>query len=577
MANENSNVVVDRAQSHWSDLWKKEDYWAIWLGFALLIAAICIFINGAPASYKETIDKSNAIMKVEAEKAPFKTIAYIQAQDAKKGVVGTNLPIAKEIKAFIASPGKWTDNPVKSMFTSQAEADAKNAANKEKAEAAKAKAESSFAAAQTAEKLAADAGYKDASLNTAAEAAIQDWTKAKSDASKASAKAKPVNLFTTLPLLMVAFALFFGIGIFVMGQNLPKFLIGFVGLFVVVVIAMILGKQSTMAYYGIGVEPWGIMFGMIIANTIGTPQWMKPALQVEYFIKTGLVLLGAEILFDKIIAIGTAGIFVAWVVTPIVLITTFIFGQKVLKMASPTLNITISADMSVCGTSAAIAAAAACRAKKEELTLALGLSMTFTAIMMVALPAFIKYLGLPEVLGGAWIGGTVDSTGAVAAAGALLGPKAMYVAATVKMIQNVLIGVTAFGIAVYWCTSVEKTAGRETSLMEIWHRFPKFVIGFLTASIIFSIYSADLGPDLGTALINKGVIDGIEKGVRTWFFVLAFTAIGLSTNFRELAPYFKGGKPLILYVCGQSFNLALTLLMAYVMFYLVFPEITAKI
>lgn len=186
MANENSNVVVDRAQSHWSDLWKKEDYWAIWLGFALLIAAICIFINGAPASYKETIDKSNAIMKVEAEKAPFKTIAYIQAQDAKKGVVGTNLPIAKEIKAFIASPGKWTDNPVKSMFTSQAEADAKNAANKEKAEAAKAKAESSFAAAQAAEKLAADAGYKDASLNTAAEAAIKDWTKAKADASKAS-------------------------------------------------------------------------------------------------------------------------------------------------------------------------------------------------------------------------------------------------------------------------------------------------------------------------------------------------------------------------------------------------------
>ena len=219
MANENSNVVVDRAQSHWSDLWKKEDYWAIWLGFALLIAAICIFINGAPASYKETIDKSNAIMKVEAEKAPFKTIAYIQAQDAKKGVVGTNLPIAKEIKVFIASPGKWTDNPMKSMFTSQAEADAKNAANKDKAEAAKAKAESSFAAAQAAEKLAADAGYKDASLNTAAEAAIKDWTKAKADASNASAKAKPVNLFTTLPLLMVAFALFFGIGIFVMGMG----------------------------------------------------------------------------------------------------------------------------------------------------------------------------------------------------------------------------------------------------------------------------------------------------------------------------------------------------------------------
>ena len=572
MANENSNVVVDRAQSHWSDLWKKEDYWAIWLGFALLIAAICIIINGAPASYKETIDKSNAIMKVEAEKAPFKTIAYIQAQDAKKGVVGTNLPIAKEIKAFIASPGKWTDNPVKSMFTSQAEADAKNAANKEKAEAAKAKAESSFAAAQAAEKLAADAGYKDASLNTAAEAAIKDWTKA-----KASAKAKPVNLFTTLPLLMVAFALFFGIGIFVMGQNLPKFLIGFVGLFVVVVIAMILGKQSTMAYSGIGVEPWGIMFGMIIANTIGTPQWMKPALQVEYFIKTGLVLLGAEILFDKIIAIGTAGIFVAWVVTPIVLITTFIFGQKVLKMASPTLNITISADMSVCGTSAAIAVAAACRAKKEELTLSVGLSMVFTAIMMIVMPAFIKAVGMPEVLGGAWIGGTIDATGSVAAAGAFIGPKALQVAATIKMIQNVLIGVSAFCVAIYFATKVEAhEEGTKVGPMEIWNRFPKFVIGFLAASIVLSTIAGNLGADLGNALISNGT-NKITVPLRGWFFALAFISIGLATNFKELAGYFKGGKPIILYVCGQSFNLALTLLMAWIMFYKVFPEITASI
>lgn len=577
MANENNNVVIDQAQSHWSDLWKKEDYWAIWLGFVLLIAAICIFINGAPASYKETIDNSNAIMKAEAEKAPFKTIAYIQAQDAKKGVVGTNLPIAKEIKAFIASPGKWTNNPLKAMFTSQAEADAKNAANKEKAEAAKAKAESSFAAAEAAEKLAADAGYKDAGLNAAAEAAIKDWIKAKSEASKASAKAKPVNLFTTLPLLMVAFGLFFGIGIFIMGQNLPKFLIGFVGLFVVVVVAMILGQQSTMAYYGIGVEPWGIMFGMIIANTIGTPQWIKPALQVEYYIKTGLVLLGAEILFDKIIAIGTAGIFVAWVVTPIVLIVTFIFGQKVLKMASPTLNITISADMSVCGTSAAIAVAAACRAKKEELTLSVGLSMVFTAIMMIAMPAFIKAVGMPEVLGGAWIGGTIDATGSVAAAGAFIGPKALQVAATIKMIQNVLIGVSAFCVAIYFATKVEAhEEGTKVGPMEIWNRFPKFVIGFLTASIVLSTVAGNLGADLGNALISNGT-NKITVPLRGWFFALAFISIGLATNFKELAGYFKGGKPIILYVCGQSFNLALTLLMAWIMFYKVFPEITASI
>jgi uncharacterized membrane protein YadS len=277
------------------------------------------------------------------------------------------------------------------------------------------------------------------------------------------------------------------------------------------------------------------------------------------------------------VAIGIPGIFVAWVVTPIVLICTFIFGQVVLKIPSKTLNIVISSDMSVCGTSAAIATAAACRAKKEELTLAIGLSLVFTAIMMIAMPAFIKAVDMPQILGGAWMGGTIDATGAVAAAGAVLGPKAMYVAATIKMIQNVLIGVTAFGVAVYWCTKVDRVEGQKVRFGEIWDRFPKFVLGFLAASIFASLVSGSLGPDLSNALVNEGLVRGIASPVRNWCFALAFSSIGLATNFRELAQYFKGGKPLILYVAGQSFNLALTLLMAYIMFYKVFPEITARI
>src|SRR5690606_6390372 len=116
------------------------------------------------------------------------------------------------------------------------------------------------------------------------------------------------------------------------------------------------------------------------------------------------------ILLTKILAIGVPGIFVAWIVTPIVLVTTYWFGQKVLKIGSKTLNITVSADMSVCGVSAAVATAAACKASKEELTLAIGLSMIFTSIMMIVMPLAINAMGLPEVLGGAWIGGTIDAT-----------------------------------------------------------------------------------------------------------------------------------------------------------------------
>jgi uncharacterized membrane protein YadS len=244
-------------------------------------------------------------------------------------------------------------------------------------------------------------------------------------------------------------------------------------------------------------------------------------------------------------------------------------------MPSKTLNITISADMSVCGVSAAIATAAACKAKKEELTLAIGLSMVFTAICMVAQPAFAKLVGMPEILAGAWMGGTIDSTGAVAAAGAFLGEKALYVAATLKMIQNVLIGVIAFCVAVYWCARVECKPGTSVSWWEIWYRFPKFVVGFILASIVFSMIDANVGKDMSTVMIDQGVLRGFTRIAREWFFALAFACIGLDTNFKEFAPYFKGGKPISLYVFGQTFQLAFVLLVAYIMFYIVFPEITA--
>ena len=175
------------------------------------------------------------------------------------------------------------------------------------------------------------------------------------------------------------------------------------------------------------------------------------------------------------------------------------------------------------------------------------------------------------------MGGTIDATGAVAAAGAFLGDRALYVAATIKMIQNVLIGVIAFFVAVYWTVRIDNVPGQRVPATEIWHRFPKFVLGFIGASIIFSLLYQSLGSDAGYALVDHGAIRGMSRIFRGWFFCLAFVSIGLATNFRELKEQFSGGKPLILYVCGQSFNLILTLLMAYIMFYKVFPEITARI
>ena len=242
-------------------------------------------------------------------------------------------------------------------------------------------------------------------------------------------------------------------------------------------------------------------------------------MRTEFYIKTGLVLLGAEVLFNRLLALGTRGILPSWTVTPIVLIGTYIFGQKVLKMESRSLNMVICADMSVCGVSAAIATAAACKAKKEELSLAIGLSLAFTVAMMVVMPPIIEWMGLGPVLGGAWIGGTIDSTGAVAAAGGMLGETGLAVAATVKMIQNILIGFVAFGVAVYWVTVVERGRNEPASQRgcEIWRRFPKFVLGFLAASLLFSSLSLG-GPELQatTGAVISGTSETLRAGCFAW-------------------------------------------------------------
>jgi uncharacterized integral membrane protein (TIGR00698 family) len=568
MANE--NIVVDDGRAKWSDLWLKEDYWAIWIGFFILIVAGLIMIGGKD-EVAGNLDKYNKIIAAEKAK-PIKTIELINAQADKKKVTGAALPAAKTVIRYLVSPGKWSSNPVDS-FVKHANESAKPAADAAKKAVAEA-----LTVAKSAQDAAAAENFQNAELNKAAETAIAGWQKASADASKAAAKVgKDSNIIPSLIVLGIALGVITAIGMGVMGANMVQYFIGFLGVYILCVLAQFLGKYAPTSTYGVNGEIMSIVVGMLIANTIGTPKWIKPAVQVEYYIKAGLVLLGAEVLFNKILAIGIPGIFVAWVVTPIVLITTYVFGQKVLKMPSKTLNITISADMSVCGTSAAIAVAAACRAKKEELTLSVGLSMVFTAIMMIVMPAFIKAVGMPEILGGAWIGGTIDATGSVAAAGAFIGPKALQVAATIKMIQNVLIGVSAFCVAIYFATKVEEHAeGTKVGPMEIWNRFPKFVIGFLIASIVLSTIAGNLGADLGNALISNGT-NKITVPLRGWFFALAFVAIGLATNFKELAGYFKGGKPIILYVCGQSLNLCLTLLMAWIMFYKVFPDITASI
>ena len=354
-------------------------------------------------------------------------------------------------------------------------------------------------------------------------------------------------------LTSLVLGILFTVGSHLQGIKASKYIPAFIVLFLIAVVVRIISAEFTLNRY-LEWAFWALLVGLIISNTVGVPEWLKPAIKTEFYIKTGLVIMGFSVLFSNIAKFGLYGLGIAWIVTPIVIIFMWYFGTRILKMDNKPLVITLATATSVCGTSAAIAVGAASKAKKTDLSLAVSISIIFTILMMVFEPVIIKAIGMSPIMGGSLIGGTVDSTGAVVVAGTALGGEAQTAAVLVKSIQNILIGFIAFAVAIFFATSVEKTGDRTVGISEIWVRFPKFIIGFFVASLLASFVIQPLcGADQVSA-INK-VLDQYKN----WAFVLAFTSIGLDTNFREIAKQMQGGKVLWLYLVGQIFNIVLTM------------------
>lgn len=260
---------------------------------------------------------------------------------------------------------------------------------------------------------------------------------------------KLLRTFLVLGILFTA-------GVKLQGGKVREFLPAFVVLFVLAIVVRLISAEFTLNRY-LEWAFWALIVGLLISNTVGVPDWLKPAIRTEFYIKTGLVIMGFSVLFSNIAKFGLYGLGIAWVVTPIVILFMWWLGTKVFKIENKPLVITLSAATSVCGTSAAIATGAASGAKKNDLSIAISISIIFTILMMVFEPMIIRWSGMSQLMGGALIGGTVDSTGAVVLAGNALGPEAEQAAVLVKSIQNILIGFIAFFVAVFFATRVENS------------------------------------------------------------------------------------------------------------------------
>jgi len=343
--------------------------------------------------------------------------------------------------------------------------------------------------------------------------------------------------------------------IFTSGKSLIRFLPTFLLLFFISVSAQIFAGSALAKSYNLEAVIFSLTLGLLIGNIFTLPAWMRELLSAELYVKIGLVLLGTSVIFGDILKAGSLGLVQALIVVVAVWYFAYWLCRR-LKLDEE-LTVMLASAVSICGVSAAIATAGAIKGDSKKLSYVISLVLITAIPMMLSMPWLAKEFGLSEEVTGAWLGGSIDTTGAVVASGSLVGETALKVSTIVKFSQNVLLGLAAFAISIYWTYSDRnQKSENKPSLKIIWERFPKFVIGFIGASLLFSFI-------LPSAQVNT-VKDGL-KSLQTLWFVLAFTSIGLETRFKDLTAQ-QGVKPMAAFLIAQLFNILITLGIALLLF-----------
>lgn len=305
-----------------------------------------------------------------------------------------------------------------------------------------------------------------------------------------------------------------------------------------------LGISKNFIEYPLTAVVVGGLFQVFVQRDKGLP------IKSSTFLKIGLVLMGVKVSMSTILGAGAGGLIQALImVTSVFFFTWWLAGMVGLN---DKVRAVMSAAVSICGVSAAIAAAGAVLADDNDIAFITALIIITALPMMLLMPWVAEMVGMSDYVAGAWFGGNIDTTAAVIGAGTIHGGAAQEIAAIVKMAQNVLIGVVAFLLALYFVMVVEKGEGERPSLGVIWQRFPKFVLGFLVLSALASF-----------GVLDSGTIT-MAKGLSKWFFAAAFMLMGMEFSLKGLGD--AGLKTIGVYLAATVFNTGLAYLVASVIF-----------
>jgi len=444
--------AVPRQTSGWDELWRKEDWWAIWLGLGIVLLGYVLFANGS------------------------------------------------SIQWLAVTPAKWT----------------------------------SFA--QLSDHFAAN------------------W----------------LRYLGQFAAWLAAFSLALG----ALGHKAREFIPSFILLYLLSVGVFVIGQWQTANYYGFEAPLVALVSGLAISNVAGLPRWLDAGFRVEFYIKTGIVLLGATLPFTLILWAGPIAILQASIIS---LATFFVIYFVAVKLGlDKRLAATLGAGGAVCGVSAAIAIAGAVGAKKEHAPIAITTVLIWAIAMIFILPFVAAAFHLPAGVGGAWIGTSEFADAAGFAAAQTYGDlavhnglpgtsdQAVWSFTLMKVVgRDVWIGIWAFVLAIVATTRWEKVPGQKADIGQIWWRFPKFVLGFVIASVIVTLTTTDYSLADFNKTVNPALVGPI-RDLRTWAFIFCFLSIGLTTRFRELAK--AGAKPFFAFSVGAVVNVVLGFVLSAVVF-----------
>ena len=453
-ADVNATLVARPTTSGWSELWRKEDWWAIWIGLGIVLIAYILFANG------------------------------------------------DSLKWIAVTPAKW----------------------------------SSF------DQLAAH--FSGNILRYAAQLGL--W----------------LLIFTAATAIL--------------GHKPAAFIPAFLLLYLISLAIFSVGQWDQANKYNLEPPLVALLVGMLISNLIGLPRWLDAGFRVEFYVKVGIVLLGATLPFTLIVWAGPIAILQASIVSIATFLVIFWTGRAL--GLDKRLCATLGAGGAVCGVSAAIAIAGAVGAKKEDAPIAITTVILWAIVMIFVLPLVSRALALPTGVAGAWIGTSefADAAGLAAAqsygnlAGQVPGiagtsDQAVFSFTLMKVIgRDVWIGIWAFVLAIIATTRWETNEiGQRPNAAQIWWRFPKFVIGFVVASAFITWATTAYN----LADYNKTVVPVLVapvKDLRTWAFIFCFLSIGLTTRFRELAH--AGRKPFLAFSAGVAVNVVIGFVLSALVF-----------